>query len=69
MKYLRQGHFLPIRDRTDFKITPMAFKAILSLGPKYLQNLVVVKDPNAVHALSDKSNAYIMSHTNLLPGL
>ena len=36
MKYLRQGHFLPIKDRTDFKITLMAFKAMFSQGPKYL---------------------------------
>ena len=44
--YLKKLHFLPVKVRIDFKIALLAFKCLNGLAPKYLQDLIKLKQPN-----------------------
>ena len=40
---LRQYHWLPVQKRIEYKILTLVFKALHNMAPKYLQDLVTVK--------------------------
>ena len=40
---LRQYHWLPVQKRIEYKILTLVFKALHNMAPKYLQELVTVK--------------------------
>ena len=45
-------HWLPLKQRTHFKILLFAFKAIHCIGPTYIQNLVSLKSQGAYNLRS-----------------
>jgi hypothetical protein len=40
-----------VKERIDFKIALLTFKAINHCAPSYLKDLICLKDPNASHSL------------------
>ena len=40
---LRQYHWLPVGKRIEYKILTLVFKALHNMAPKYLQDLVIVR--------------------------
>ena len=44
--YLQKLHFLPVRYRIKYKICTTVFKCINNLAPKYLSDMVSIRNPN-----------------------
>ena len=44
MPYLKQLHFLPIRFRIKFKAALLVFKCLNNMAPKYLYEMVQLRD-------------------------
>ena len=38
--YLKKVHFLPVKERIDFKIALLTFKAVSHCAPSYLKDLI-----------------------------
>uniref|UniRef100_A0A3P9BKS9 Reverse transcriptase domain-containing protein n=3 Tax=Maylandia zebra TaxID=106582 RepID=A0A3P9BKS9_9CICH len=43
---LRSLHWLPVRQRIDFKVLMLAYKALNGLGPKYINDLLTQYEPS-----------------------
>ena len=52
--YLKELHWLPIKFRIEFKITILTFQAIHGLAPKYLCELVRIKEQSSYHLRSSE---------------
>ena len=52
--YLKKLHWLPIKFRIEFKITILTFQAIHGLAPKYLCELVRIKEQSSYHLRSSE---------------
>ena len=52
--YLKELHWLPIKFRIEFKITILTFQAIHGLDPKYLCELVRIKEQSNYHLQSSE---------------
>jgi len=49
---LRELHWLPIRQRVNFKIILFAFKAIHDIAPPYISELIFIKAQSAYSGAS-----------------
>ena len=52
--YLKELHWLPIKFRIEFKITILTFQAIHGLAPKYLCELVRIREQSSYHLRSSE---------------
>ena len=52
--YLKELHWLPVKFRIEFKITILTFQAIYGLAPKYLCELVRIKEQSSYHLRSSE---------------
>ena len=52
--YLKELHWLPVKFRIEFKITILTFQAIHGLAPKYLCELVRIKEQSPYHLRSSE---------------
>ena len=57
--FLRELHWLPVRQRIDYKILLLTFKTIHGKSPVYLQELISVKMPGA-YRLRSSSNGLLL---------
>ena len=64
--YLKKVHFLPVKERIDFKIALLTFKAINHCAPSYLKGLISLKDPNASYSLRINLEPNILKPTKPL---
>ena len=58
--FLKKAHFLPIRERINYKIALTAFKCLNNLAPEYLTKCVAMKSPS-VHALRKDDDYFILN--------
>ena len=66
---LRQLHSLPVVKRIQFKILLFAFKAIHSLSPPYISELITVK-PKSTYGLRSNNSTLLLPPTQkMLPTL
>ena len=63
--YLKKAHFLPIRQRIDYKIALMAFKCINNIAPDYLKKCVSVKSQPSKQLRTDSD--YFLLTTPSVP--
>ena len=56
--FLRELHWLPVRQRINYKILLLTFKTIHGKSPVYLQELISVKMPGA-YRLRSSSNRHL----------
>ena len=42
--YLKEAHFLPVKQRIDFKIALLTFKCINNIAPDYLKKCIKLKE-------------------------
>ena len=54
---LRQYHWLPVQKRIEYKILTLVFKALHNMAPKYLQELVTVKQ--SMYSLRSSSSTVL----------
>jgi hypothetical protein len=52
---MRLLHWLPVKQRVEFKILLMTFKAIYGLYPQYIIDLITIKQPNKYNLRSHNS--------------
>ena len=52
--YLKELHWLPVKFRIELKITILTFQAIHGLAPKYLRELVRIKEQSSYHLRSSE---------------
>ena len=52
--YLKELHWLPVKFRIEFKITILTFHAFHGLAPKYLCELVRIKEQSTYHLRSSE---------------
>ena len=52
--YLKELHWLSVKFRIEFKITILTFQAIHGLAPKYLCELVRIKERSTYHLRSNE---------------
>ena len=52
--YLKELHWLPVKFRIEFKITISTFQAIHGLAPKYLCELIRIKEQSSYHLRSSE---------------
>ena len=64
--YLKKVHFLPVKERIDFKIALLTFKAINHCAPSYLKDLISLKDPNTSYSLRINLEPNILKPTKPL---
>ena len=65
--YLKKLHFLPIRYRIKYKIALLVFKCLNNIAPRYLSDLITLRDPNN-HSLRLDNDFYVLKsppHPNL----
>ena len=60
--YMKQLHFLPVRDRISYKLALLTFKAIHGIAPSYLTELINLKNPNKVYGLRTNDNPYMLKY-------
>ena len=66
---LRQLHWLPFVKRITFKILLLTFKAIYSLSPPYISEIIHVK-PKSIHDLRSNNSTLLLPPTQkMLPTL
>ena len=63
--YLKEAHFLPIRQRIDYKIALTAYKCINNTAPDYLRKCVSIKSQPAKQLRTD--NDYFLLKTPSIP--
>ena len=56
---LRQLHWLPVRQRIQYKILTLTYKSYHQTGPKYLQDLIVKKYPKC-QGLRSTNNEHLL---------
>ena len=66
---LRQLHWLPVVKRIQFKILLLPFKAIHSLSPPYISELISVKPKSTYGLRSNNSNLLPPPTQKMLPTL
>ena len=57
--YLKKVHFLPIAYRIKFKVALMVFKCLNNLAPKYLKDLISLRDVKRISVRMD-NDFYIL---------
>ncbi len=57
--YLKQLHFLPVRYRIKYKIALLVFKCVNNMAPKYLSDLVSLRDTKR-HSLRMDDDFYLL---------
>ena len=62
--YLKEAHFLPVRQRIYFKIALMVFKCLNNLAPDYLKKYVHVRQTLG-HTLRDENDFFLLGHPPL----
>ena len=60
--YMKQLHFLPVRERISYKLALLTFKAIHGIAPSYMTELINLKNPNKVYGLRTNDNPYILKY-------
>ena len=58
--YLKELHFLPVRERISYKIALLTFKGIHGIAPSYISELLHLKDPNTTYELRTNQERYIL---------
>ena len=59
--YLKKLHFLPVRFRILFKTALLVFKCVNNFAPKYLSELIKVRNTN-LHHLRNDNDFFLLSH-------
>ena len=57
--FLKEAHFLPIKQRIDFKIALTAFKCINNIAPKYLQSCITIRGA-PLHSLRNDEDYFLL---------
>ena len=57
--YLKEIHFLPVRYRICYKIALLVFKCLNNIAPKYLADLLALRDTKR-HSLRMDNDFYIL---------
>lgn len=52
--FLRSLHWLPVKFRIEFKVVLMTFKALHGLAPRYLRDLITIKENSGYNLSSNK---------------
>ena len=65
--FLRELHWLPVRQRINYKILLLTFKTIQGKSPVYLQELISVKMPGA-YRLRSSSNGLLLEPPSFRTG-
>ena len=58
--FLKEAHFLPVKQRIDFKIALMTFKCINNIAPTYLKNCIKVKD-QSLKSLRNENDYFLLN--------
>ena len=53
-KFTHISHLLPVKFRIEFKVTILTFQAVHGLAPKYLCELVQIKEQSTYHLRSSE---------------
>ena len=61
---LRELHWLPIGQRSKFKLLTLVYKSLHNQAPKYLQDLLVVHKPNRATRLSANNLNLVVPRTS-----
>ena len=59
--FLKEAHFLPVKQRIVFKIALTVFKCINNIAPTYLQKMIKVKDQPTKN-LRTESDYFLLQH-------
>ena len=62
---LRELHWLPVKERIDFKILLLTFKALNNMAPAYLKDTLRLQTIDRYKLRSEKSMALIVPKTKL----
>ena len=57
--YLKKLHFLPVKYRIQYKIALLVFKCLNNIAPKYLSEMITIRDPNN-HSLRIDEDYYLL---------
>ena len=63
--FLKEAHFLPIRQRIEYKIALMSFKCINNIAPDYLKTCISIKKQSTKQLRTD--NDYFLLQTPSAP--
>ena len=58
--YLKELHFLPVKQRISYKTALLTFKGIHGIAPSYISELLHLKDPNTVYGLRANHERYML---------
>ena len=58
--YLKELHFLPVKQRINYKIAMLTFKSIHGIAPPYITELIHLKSPNSIYGLRANHEPYIL---------
>lgn len=61
--YLKELHFLPVRQRIIFKIALLTYKSLHNIAPTYISDLVHRRSPNRYLLLPQKGYRQFPNHT------
>ena len=60
--YLKEAHFLPVKQRINFKISLVTFKCINNIAPDYTKKGILVKEQSVRILRHDsRTSFYLMS--------
>ena len=60
---LKELHWLPVKERIDFKILLLTFKALNNMAPAYLKDMLRLQTSDRYRLRSDKSMALLVPKT------
>ena len=63
--YLKAAHFLPVKQRIDFKIALTTYKCINNIAPEYLKQCIQVKEQPLRYLRNDED--YFLLQTPSVP--
>ena len=58
--YLKELHFLPVRQRIMYKIALLVFKCLNGMAPQYMCDMIKLRNPNSYHTLRTDSDKYLL---------
>ena len=59
--YLKELHFLPVRQRIIFKIALLTYKSLHNIAPAYISDLIHLRSPNTYYSLRRDTDHFLIT--------